>query len=321
MFATTRSRRLLAGGAALTAGVAVVAGPAVTSLAGADPVDGSDGATTPQALPDPSSFESCTAYFGLGKGNSDLVSYDVETHGPVTKVPVVGTDLIPVLTVHGAGGLTAQCIPEAGWTDQASFDGWFGFGEGLVPYPGTGYYLIPATYGWEATTPQGAFTPTSTSIEFLHELSGVTVSWSPTQPNAVENGFFIENSGPLPSDDPTLVTLGASITAVDADAAAGALAESLLSGGDCDDADPALPGLADALNTIFDTDEIEATCGGTAFATLIYYRTLLVERMIDESLVLVSVTAPTPTTTEPPTTQPPAAAAAEAAEVPPTFTG
>ncbi len=302
----------------VSAGVAAVAGPVVVPLAAADPVDGADDASTPLALPADGTYESCTAYFGLGKGDSDLVSYDLETVGPVNPVPVIGTDLIPLLTVQGldgdGGAVTAQCIPEQGWTDEDSFDDWLDFGNVGFTYPGTGYYLIPATWGLETTTPQGAFTPTSTSIEFLHELTGVTVSWSPTEPNAVENGFMVYSGGPLPATDPTVQAAVAAITAVDGDTAAGALAQQILTAGACDDADPAIPGLAAALTTLLGDEGVPETCGNVSFATGYYYRVLLLDRMVDESLVLVTVTAPTGPTTEPP-------AAAAATETPPTFTG
>ena len=185
------SRRVLAGGAAATAGIATIAAPVLSGPAAADPTDDTaDGtAASPQAVPAPGTYESCTAYFGLVKGNSDLVSYDVQTVGPVSPDPVLGSNLVPVLTVQGGGG-EVQCIPELGWTDEGTWIDWIDWGSTGFTYPGTGYYLVPSTYGAEFDTPNGLFVPESTSIRFETSIEGVTVTWAPAGPPATETGWF-----------------------------------------------------------------------------------------------------------------------------------
>ena len=292
------SRRVLAGGAAATAGIATIAAPVLSGpAAAADPTDGTaDGAAaSPQAVPAPGLYESCTAYFGLVKGNSDLVSYDVKTVGPVSPDPVLGSNLVPVLTVQGGGG-EVQCIPELGWTDEASWASWIDWDLTTFTYPGTGYYLIPSTYGAEFDTPAGLFIPESTSIRFDTSIEGVTVTWAPAGPAATETGWF--PFGPIaltPTSKGVPETL-ARIGAAGGDADAVALAEQILVDETCDNADPGLVSLADAMSVIYG-GEIFASCGNVEVATWELYRAELFDLMVERSLVVVTLTAPTPTTT------------------------
>ena len=89
------------------------------------------------------------------------------------------------------------------------------------------------------------------------------------------------------------------------------LAEQILVDETCDDADPALPALADALSVIFD-DEIFPNCGDVEITLWVLYRAELLDLMVERSLVVVTLTAPTPTTT---------GDVAADAVVAPTFTG
>lgn len=290
------SRRVLAGGAAATAGIATIAAPVLSGPAAADPTDGTpDGtAASPQAVPAPGLYESCTAYFGLVKGNSDLVSYDVKTVGPVAPDPVLGSNLVPVLTVQGGGG-EVQCIPELGWIDEAAWLDWVDWGGPGFTYPGTGYYLVPSTYGAEFDTPAGLFIPETTSIRFETSIEGVTVTWAPAGPPATETGWFPFGPSALTSTSNGVPETVADIeTAGGADAAA--LAEQILVDETCDDADPSLPALADALSVLFD-EEISPTCSNVEIPLWVLYRANLLDLMVERSLVVVTLTAPTPTTT------------------------
>ena len=256
--------------------------------------DNATGAATPQVIPAPGTYESCTAYFGLTKGSSDLVSYEVKTVGPVAPDPVLGTNLVPILTVQGSGG-EVQCIPELAWTDEASWASWIGFSAEAFTYPGTGYYLIPSTYGAVFTTPDGPYTATSTSIRFETSIEGVTVTWTPAGPPATENGWDPFGSIALtPTSNAMPQTLAALAAAGGADAAT--QAEQMLVDETCDDTDPGLPALATALGNIYGT-EFSATCSGVDIALWVFYRSELFDLMVERSLVVVTLTAPTPTTT------------------------
>lgn len=290
------SKRVVVGGLAATAGLATVAAPLATNVAGASGSDGDAAAgATPQAVPAPGTYESCTAYFGLSKGNSDLVSYEVRTVGPVAPDPVLGTNLVPILTVQGGGG-EVQCIPELGWTDESTWADWIDwFDPEDFTYPGTGYYLIPSTYGAEFDTPNGLFIPESTSIRFETSIEGVTVTWTPAGPPATETGWQPFGSIALtPTSNGVPQTLAA-IEAAGGDADAVALAEQILVDETCDNGDAGLASLADALSVIWDS-EILANCGDVEIPTWVLYRSQLFDLMVERSLVVVTLTAPTTTT-------------------------
>ena len=177
-------------------------------------------------------------------------------------------------------------------------------------YPGTGYYLIPSTYGAEFDTPNGLFIPESTSIRFETSIEA-TVTWTPAGPPATETGWFPFGSIDLtPTSNGVPETL-ARIAAAGGDADAIALAEQILVDETCDDADPGLVSLADALSVIYD-GEIFASCGNVEVATWDLYRSALFDLMVERSLVVVTLTAPTTTTT---------GDVAGDAVVAPTFTG
>jgi hypothetical protein len=289
------SKRVVVGGLAATAGLATVAAPLAADVAGATDAGGNPGTgATPQAIPAPGTYESCTAYFGLTKGFSDLVSYDVKTEGPVSPAPVIGTNVIPILTVQTSGG-EVQCIPELAWTDEATWTSWVGFGAALFTYPGSGYYLIPSTYGAELDTPDGPVVPLSTSIRFETSIEGASVTWTPAGPPATETGWQPFAGISLTSTSNGVPQMVSAIEAAGGDADATALAVQIMVDGTCDDADPGAASLAAALGVIFDT-EFPANCSVVESVWYLYRRELF-GLMVDRSLVVVTLTAPTPTTT------------------------
>lgn len=308
------SKRVVVGGVAAAAGLATVAAPLVTDVAGASGSDGDTptGAATPQALPAPGTYESCTAYFGLSKGNSDLVSYEVRTQGPVAPDPVIGTNLIPILTVQTSGG-EVQCIPEAGWTDLSSWQTWIDDSDPVFTYPGTGYNLVPRVDGTFDTT-AGVVTVSSTSIRFETDIQA-TVTWAPGAPPATENGWRVLDGPTLSPTSPgvaetlqRIADAGGSTDAVD-------VAASFLVGPADLCSDPpagALTSLADALSVLFDTT-VSSSCFELEIDTGILYRSSLFDVMVADSLIVVTLSNPTPTTTS--------GAVAGDAAVAPTFTG
>jgi hypothetical protein len=188
-----RSRRTIAGGLALAAGTATIASPVVAPPLSADPIgapigNGGNGGAGGNAglFLGTGTYESCTALFGLtDKSNANYVVITVE--GSASPRPVVGEDLIPVLTLEGsAPGETTQCVSEVGFDDEAS---WVDYVSppgpidpelepliaALFPYPGGTGYLYP-------NSPSGGATMV-TSIRFERASSlpaEVTVSWDPS---------------------------------------------------------------------------------------------------------------------------------------------
>jgi hypothetical protein len=130
---------------------------------------------------------------------SDLESYAVSVvDNSVTPTPVIGTDLVPVLTVTNALSNTVECVPELAWTDSNSWGTKYfnavdtGKMAGLITYPGPGYYRIPATYGVTYVFPDStSFTPVSTSVRFESNYTGKTISIDQTSVPGVANGVFV----------------------------------------------------------------------------------------------------------------------------------
>jgi hypothetical protein len=189
-----RSRRTIAGGLALAAGTAAIASPVVAPPLSADPIgapigNGGNGGAGGNAglFLGTGTYESCTALFGLtDKSNANYVVITVE--GSASPRPVVGEDLIPVLTLAGsAPGGETECVPEVGFDDEAS---WVDYVSppgpidpeletliaALFPYPGGTGYLVPNN------TP-GLVQPITSSIRFERAPSlatEVTASWDPS---------------------------------------------------------------------------------------------------------------------------------------------
>lgn len=190
--------RFMLGGLAASLGLAGAASATVATPAAADPVEGSGPTQSESTLP-PGTYVSCTAYFGLTKySESDLASYAVDVvDDAVTPEPVIGTDLVPVLTVTDASDETVECTPDLAWTDETSWgSSYFSSSAlaemiGLVTYPGPGYYLIPATFGFSYTTPDTTtFTPVSTSIRFENTYTNKVITVVPTAVPPTADGVF-----------------------------------------------------------------------------------------------------------------------------------
>lgn len=141
---------------AVTAAAIVVGGWAPISQA-APSADGGDAPQTAKAadLGD-GTYESCDAYFGLGKAENvmDLVSFDVSDRtGHVERDYVVGTSTEVVFVLTNVDNETLECIPseitEAEW--DAFIDNMIRDlppGTSLWSFPGPGYYPYPTVpYG------------------------------------------------------------------------------------------------------------------------------------------------------------------------------
>lgn len=293
----TTSKRVVVGGVAAAAGLATVAAPLAADVAGAAPEDDTTtGALSPQVVPAPGTYESCTAYFGLYKDNSDLVSYDVKTEGPVSPDPVIGTNLIPILTVQTSGG-EVQCIPELGWTDQDSWAIYLDWSTDTFTYPGSGYHLIPRV-GGTFDSLGGVVTVSGTSIRFETDIQA-TVTWAPASPAATETGWFPLDAPTLTSGSPGVSETLARLSGAGASADAVALAETFLVGpaDSCASADPAtLTSLSDALAVLFGTP-VTDSCFEVEIGTGILYRSTLFDLKVADSLVVVTLSNPTTTTT------------------------
>ena len=212
-----RSRRTIAGGLAFAAGTATIASPVVAPPLSADPIgapigNGGNGGAGGNAglFLGTGTYESCTALFGLtDKSNANYVVITVE--GSASPLPVVGEDLIPVLTLAGsAPGGETECVPEAGFDDAAS---WLDFVSppgpinpeletliaALFPYPGAAGYLVP-------NDTAGLVPPITAAIRFERATSSpteVTVSPNPVDlefavvdSDAVAQGILVALGGP-----------------------------------------------------------------------------------------------------------------------------
>jgi len=121
-----RSIKFLLGGVAAALGVGALAPELVANAASTAPSrDGGNepGLINSAALPAPGEYQSCMAMFGLTKYNSDLATFDVvDTDNVVSPSPVIGTDIIPIVTITDASDNSLQCEATPGWTDEATWE-------------------------------------------------------------------------------------------------------------------------------------------------------------------------------------------------------
>ena len=232
------SRRLLFSGIAASLGLASVVAPVVTSPATAQPVEG-PGPIQPSTISPPGTYQPCTAYFGLTKDNSDLLSFEVDNiNNAVSPTPAIGTDIVPILTVTD-GTQSIDCIPDLGWTDEATWQSdyftFFGYAlsHGLITYPGLGYYLMPAVDGTTSIPliEGGSMLPTASSLRFEVNFTGRTVTVTPSTLVHTFGGFTPNNylSGAQLSD-PYFAAVMAAVTATGNAAQAALLLELLTAG-------------------------------------------------------------------------------------------
>ena len=232
------SRRLLFSGIAASLGLASVVAPVVTSPATAQPVEG-PGPIQPSTISPPGTYQPCTAYFGLTKDNSDLLSFEVDNiNNAVSPTPVIGTDIVPVLTVTD-GTQSIDCIPDLGWTNEATWQsdymGYFGnlFSYGHITYPALGYYLMPAVDGTTtfSLTGGGSILPTASSLRFEVDFTGRTVTVTP--PTLVHTFGGFKPNGYLTGaqlSDPYFAAVMAAVTDAGNAAQAALLLELLTAG-------------------------------------------------------------------------------------------
>ncbi len=232
------SRRLLFSGIAASLGLASVVAPVVTSPATAQPVEG-PGPLQPSTISPPGTYQPCTAYFGLTKDNSDLLSFEVDNiNNAVSPTPVIGTDIVPVLTVTD-GTQSIDCIPDLGWTNEATWQsdymGYFGnlFSYGHITYPALGYYLMPAVDGTTtfSLTGGGSILPTASSLRFEVDFTGRTVTVTP--PTLVHTFGGFKPNGYLTGaqlSDPYFAAVMAAVTDAGNAAQAALLLELLTAG-------------------------------------------------------------------------------------------
>jgi hypothetical protein len=183
------SRRLLFGGIAAALGFSSVAAPVVLQPAGATPAEGSN-TTSDFSTQTIGTYESCTAYFGLLKQNSNLANFDI-VNNTVDPEPVIansqqaGPTLVPVVTLTDGSNNIIECTPTLGWTDQATWESdYMGSAITLLgsifSYPGTGFWLLPAV-GYEldyfdtALEQNQQFTAVTGTLRFESNLAGVSV--------------------------------------------------------------------------------------------------------------------------------------------------
>ena len=136
-------------GGVAAAATAVGAFVPATQVAVAAP-DVEAGATTPLGLAQDGAFESCSAYFGIGKGAGDVTDAEGEDDGDHE----VGGDVELVVVLEDVDGNTIRCRPEVltedGWdaflTSWEDEVGPIGF-PSPGAWPGPGRYVFPST-GW-----------------------------------------------------------------------------------------------------------------------------------------------------------------------------
>jgi hypothetical protein len=185
------SWRVFLGGMAALLGVSATATELV--VASAEPVTTDHAAgMQPQSAYVPGTYSSCTAKFGLWKGNADLASFDVVDGSPaVLPSPVLGSNLIPLITVSD-GSITEICEAQIAWTDAATFDSAY-IGSYLstvgtaMPYPGRNDFWIMPAVGVRLTMDGlTSITVTTRSLSFGETLpAGSTVTLS-AQPQAIQ---------------------------------------------------------------------------------------------------------------------------------------
>jgi hypothetical protein len=212
--AIVASRRFLLGSIAAALGFSSVAVPVLLQPAGAAPTEGSnttDGFSA-QAI---GTYESCTAYFGLDKSNSNLANFDLvnNTANPelfaanpefivdeadflaefpdfLADFPLAATDIVPVVTLTDESNNIVECVPMPGWLDEATWvNDYFGGDATSIPedgfsypfsYPGTGFWLLPAVgYPLEyfdfASQQDLQFIAVTGTLRFESNLAGVSV--------------------------------------------------------------------------------------------------------------------------------------------------
>ena len=208
--AIVTSRRFLLGSIAAALGFSSVAAPVLLQPAGAAPTEGSN-TTDGFSAQTIGTYESCTAYFGLDKSNSNLANFDLvnNTANPelfaanpefiadnaefiaefpdfLADFPLAATDIVPVVTLTDESNNIVECVPMPGWLDEATWvNDYVGGDATSIPedgfsYPGTGFWLLPAVgYPLEyfdfASQQDLQFIAVTGTLRFESNLAGVSV--------------------------------------------------------------------------------------------------------------------------------------------------
>jgi|GEM_PF-865870 len=212
--AIVASRRFLLGSIAAALGFSSVAVPVLLQPAGAAPTEGSN-TTDGFSAQTIGTYESCTAYFGLVKANSNLANFDLvnNTANPelfaadpefiadnaefiaefpdfLADFPLAASDIVPVVTLTDESNNIVECSPMPGWLDEATWvNDYFGGDATSIPedgfsypfsYPGTGFWLLPAVgYPLEyfdfASQQDLQFIAVTGTLRFESNLAGVSV--------------------------------------------------------------------------------------------------------------------------------------------------
>lgn len=198
------SHRFLLGGLAAALGLSTAAAPVLADVANAAPTDTTNATTdySPQTI---GTYESCSAYFGLHKSNSNLASFDIvnNTTGPdpvIANSQQAGPTLVPVVTLTDGSSNVVECTPNLGWTDQATWENPYTgqaamyFLNAIVSYPGTGFWALPAVgYPLDhfdtGLQQYVQFTAVTGTLRFESNLTGVPISSSMTVLPTTSPGF------------------------------------------------------------------------------------------------------------------------------------
>ena len=203
------SLRLFLGGIAALLGMSATGTELVAASAEPATTDHTSG-FQPASGYVPGTYSSCTAKFGLMKSNADLATFDVVDGSPaVTPTPVMGTDLIPLITVSD-GTITETCEAQIAWTDSATFDSAYLSNNSnaagtSMPYPGTNnFWILPAVGVQLAMDGVTSITVTTRTLSFGDTLAtGTTVSLS-AQPVSIQTPYA--PYGGQPSSSAVLAT-------------------------------------------------------------------------------------------------------------------
>lgn len=311
----SRSSRLFLGVLAAGLGLGATA-TEVVQVAAEPAFGGSPDSLRPAALPAPGTYESCSGLFGLSKLNSDLVSFDiVQGANPVTTLPTVGTDIVPIVTLS-AGTTSVSCEAVSGWTNESDFSTYYLNEDWIVgtsmTYPGTGYFLAPAIDGFAFNVNGGSFVPTTRSVEYLTNLDlDETLSADPVQLVALASSYHpYYGTRPTSSSglsDPFFTRVYSAIL----NSPTGSQAQvdflnqqlSLLSDSEpmtCSDQDPILVALVatmQSLSTGFNLMSVATECSDLSEGTLAIGRIQLFNAEVSDTGITLTVSGPAPPTT------------------------
>ena len=337
-----QNKALLASMGVATATATTFAGFAPTVVATAGAVDGDDTSNVIAADPvTDGTYESCSAYFGYGKGGEEeepleLTTFPVTVQGgtPDGPAPTVGNGAIDVvLVLEDVNGDELRCVPEQ-VTEQEWDDTWGGAPFDLPAYPGPGHYVYPSVLGiagpvaFQPTAIDGLDDLESVSFEVVGVPEGYTLV-DPTGTSLLPQAFAAVFESLFAGDpSPFVVAYIAGAAGADAATAYGEAWDYCFDqSGSAVPPNSSDPALVAAVQSLADLAESEPpvytapiNCDIVFDVTFPALFVLAVQATIDtESPITVSLPVPDePTTTTTPTTAPPAA---EPAVVTPSFTG